>query len=70
LDISPETARERFTEAPDRLESESAEFHRRVRSGFLTLAAADPPRYLVGGAGPGPRPGRVSRRRGRPAGRG
>ncbi|SEQ04369.1 dTMP kinase [Streptomyces radiopugnans] len=51
LDISPETARERFTEAPDRLESESAEFHRRVRSGFLTLAAADPTRYLVVDAG-------------------
>jgi dTMP kinase len=47
LDISPETARERFTEAPDRLESEPAEFHRRVRDGFLALAAADPARYLV-----------------------
>ncbi|MBC7273746.1 MAG: dTMP kinase [Streptomyces sp.] len=47
LDVSPEAARERFTEAPDRLESEPAEFHARVRSGFLTLAAADPGRYLV-----------------------
>jgi dTMP kinase len=47
LDVSPETARERFTEAPDRLESEPAEFHQRVRAGFLTLAAADPGRYLV-----------------------
>jgi dTMP kinase len=47
LDVSPQTARERFTEAPDRLESEPAEFHARVRSGFLTLAAADPTRYLV-----------------------
>lgn len=47
LDVDPETARERFTEAPDRLESEPAEFHARVRSGFLTLAAADPGRYLV-----------------------
>ncbi|MEU3793768.1 dTMP kinase [Streptomyces fructofermentans] len=47
LDVSPEAARERFTEAPDRLESEPAEFHARVRSGFLTLAAADPTRYLV-----------------------
>ena len=51
LDISPETARERFTEAPDRLESESTEFHQRVRAGFLTLAAADPVRYLVVDAG-------------------
>ncbi|WP_328449917.1 dTMP kinase [Streptomyces sp. NBC_00386] len=47
LDVSPEAARERFTEAPDRLESEPVEFHARVRSGFLTLAAADPGRYLV-----------------------
>ncbi|NEA68100.1 dTMP kinase [Streptomyces sp. SID12488] len=47
LDVSPEAARERFTEAPDRLESEPAEFHERVRSGFLTLAAADAGRYLV-----------------------
>ncbi|WP_406303764.1 dTMP kinase [Streptomyces sp. NBC_00885] len=51
LDVSPEAARERFTEAPDRLESEPAEFHRRVRAGFLTLAAADPGRYLVVDAG-------------------
>ncbi|MFE7132839.1 dTMP kinase [Streptomyces sp. NPDC057638] len=54
LDVSPETARERFTEAPDRLESEPAEFHQRVRSGFLTLAAADPARYLVVDAGQEP----------------
>ncbi|MDX3526886.1 dTMP kinase, partial [Streptomyces sp. ID05-39B] len=54
LDVSPETARERFTEAPDRLESEPAEFHTRVRSGFLTLAAADPGRYLVVDAGQEP----------------
>ncbi|MEI5525349.1 dTMP kinase [Streptomyces brasiliscabiei] len=47
LDVSPEAARERFTEAPDRLESEPAEFHERVRAGFLTLAAADGGRYLV-----------------------
>ncbi|MEE1799711.1 dTMP kinase [Streptomyces sp. JV176] len=54
LDVSPEAARERFTEAPDRLESEPAEFHQRVRSGFLTLAAADPTRYLVVDAGQEP----------------
>ncbi|WP_398922786.1 dTMP kinase [Streptomyces sp. I6] len=54
LDVSPETARERFTEAPDRLESEPAEFHGRVRAGFLTLAAADPGRYLVVDAGQEP----------------
>ncbi|MEV7993384.1 dTMP kinase [Streptomyces sp. NPDC086077] len=54
LDVSPEAARERFTEAPDRLESEPAEFHARVRSGFLTLAAADAGRYLVVDAGQEP----------------
>lgn len=54
LDVSPATARERFTEAPDRLESEPAEFHQRVRAGFLTLAAADPGRYLVVDAGQDP----------------
>jgi dTMP kinase len=54
LDIAPDIARERFTEAPDRLESEPAEFHARVRSGFLTLAAADPGRYLVVDAGQEP----------------
>ncbi|MGW9598994.1 dTMP kinase [Streptomyces albidoflavus] len=54
LDVSPETARERFTEAPDRLESEPAAFHQRVRAGFLTLAAADQDRYLVVDAGQQP----------------
>ncbi|WP_030883073.1 dTMP kinase [Streptomyces sp. NRRL S-1868] len=54
LDVDPETARERFTEAPDRLESEPAEFHQRVRSGFLALAAADPARYLVVDGAQGP----------------
>lgn len=54
LDVLPETARERFTEAPDRLESEPAEFHEKVRAGFLTLAAADPARYLVIDAGQEP----------------
>ncbi|WP_107489440.1 dTMP kinase, partial [Streptomyces sp. rh34] len=54
LDVDPATARERFTEAPDRLESEPVEFHERVRSGFLTLAAADPTRYLVVDAGQEP----------------
>ncbi|MET9493543.1 dTMP kinase [Streptomyces sp. NPDC006552] len=54
LDVDPEAARERFTEAPDRLESEPAEFHARVRAGFLTLAAGDAGRYLVVDAGQEP----------------
>lgn len=31
----------------DRLEAEAADFHRRVREGFLTLAEAEPERFLV-----------------------
>jgi dTMP kinase len=31
----------------DRLESEKSEFHERVRSGFLAMAAAEPERFLV-----------------------
>jgi dTMP kinase len=54
LDVDPAAARERFTEALDRLESEPEEFHVRVRSGFLALAAADPVRYLVVNAAQAP----------------
>ncbi|MFD9130518.1 dTMP kinase, partial [Kitasatospora sp. NPDC059571] len=54
LDVDPSAARERFTEALDRLEQEPTEFHARVRSGFLALAAADPARYLVVDAGQQP----------------
>ncbi|PBC78917.1 thymidylate kinase [Streptomyces sp. TLI_235] len=54
LDVDPAAARERFTEALDRLESEPTEFHARVRAGFLALAAADPARYLIVDAGQQP----------------
>lgn len=47
LDLDPEVAVARREGAPDRLERESLDFHRRVRAGFLRLAAADPARYLV-----------------------
>jgi dTMP kinase len=49
LDLPPETglARARGRAAADRLESESLEFHQRVRDTFRTLAAAEPGRYLV-----------------------
>lgn len=50
LDVSPELAAERRAAAgdrADRLEREAAEFHRRVRDGFLALAAAEPHRFLV-----------------------
>jgi dTMP kinase len=46
LDLDPQAGLTRFEER-DRIEGESAEFHERVRSMFLRLAAADPGRYLV-----------------------
>ncbi|MCW2701413.1 MAG: tmk [Blastococcus sp.] len=49
LDLPPEIglARARGRATADRLESESLEFHQRVRQTFLALAEADPDRYLV-----------------------
>jgi dTMP kinase len=50
LDIDPTNGLARVSDrsgSGDRLESESVEFHERVRFAFLDLAAADPPRYLV-----------------------
>ena len=46
LDLEPEHGLGRFEER-DRIEGESVEFHRRVREGFLGMAAADPDHYLV-----------------------
>jgi dTMP kinase len=47
IDVPPEVGLGRLYEPADRLESESVEFHERVRSGFLELAARDARRYLV-----------------------
>jgi dTMP kinase len=49
LDLPPEDglARARGRAVADRLESESLDFHQRVRQTFLALAEADPDRYLV-----------------------
>ncbi|SFK88972.1 dTMP kinase [Geodermatophilus ruber] len=49
LDLPPEVglARARGRAAADRLESESLDFHQRVRTTFRALAAAEPGRYLV-----------------------
>lgn len=48
LDVTPETGRARRRDrAEDRMETEAAEFHARVRAGFLGLAQAEPSRYLV-----------------------
>ena len=47
LDLPPLTGLGRRLSSADRLESEPVDFHQRVRNGFLSLAAAEPPRYLV-----------------------
>ncbi|MFY9712380.1 MAG: dTMP kinase [Microbacterium sp.] len=50
LDLDPAAARTRLDSADkpfDRLEAEKAEFHGRVRDGYLALAAAEPDRFLV-----------------------
>jgi len=47
LDMDPVAGLARRTRSADRLEAEPAEFHGRVRTGFLALAKADPARYLV-----------------------
>ncbi|WP_454138071.1 dTMP kinase, partial [Microbacterium paulum] len=50
LDLDPASARARLDadDKPfDRLESEKAEFHERVRDAFLALARAEPDRFVV-----------------------
>jgi len=47
VDLPAEVGRERRGGVHDRLESEADDFHRAVRQHFLTLAGADPGRYLV-----------------------
>jgi dTMP kinase len=47
LDMDPVAGLSRHVRSADRLEAEPAEFHRRVRSGFLALAHGDPERYLI-----------------------
>ena len=46
LDLEPAHGLGRFDER-DRIEQEGADFHERVRAGFLRLAEADPDHYLV-----------------------
>jgi dTMP kinase len=47
LDLPPSDGLVRRTSSADRLEAELLPFHDRVRSEFLSLAEADPERYLV-----------------------
>jgi dTMP kinase len=42
-----ERIRHRITDLPDRMESESIEFYRKVREGYLMLAKALPERYII-----------------------
>ncbi|MEC7000661.1 MAG: dTMP kinase, partial [Actinomycetota bacterium] len=46
LDIDPSIGLSRV-QAPDRLESEPVDYHRRVRQAFLEIASTDPDKYLV-----------------------
>jgi len=50
LDLDESTGRQRLDDSRtqyDRLEAEQADFHGRVRAGYLELAAAEPGRFLV-----------------------
>lgn len=47
LDIMPEQGLTRKRSLDDRFELEDPSFHRRVRDGYLKLAAAEPDRWLV-----------------------
>ena len=50
LDVDPAVGLERRARAaspPNRLDREPAEFHRRVREGFIALARAEPGRFVV-----------------------
>jgi len=50
LDLDPAIGRDRLDAANkqfDRLEAEALEFHTRVRDAYLTMAAAEPNRFLV-----------------------
>ena len=47
LDLDPAEAARRVSTETDYLERETLDFHRRVRRGFLGLAAAEPSRWLV-----------------------
>jgi dTMP kinase len=49
LDLDESVGRDRLKVRTryDRLEDEEQEFHARVRSGYLALAAAEPERFLV-----------------------
>jgi len=47
LDISPKQGLARKQSLKDRFELEDSSFHRRVRDGYIKMAAAEPDRWLV-----------------------
>jgi dTMP kinase len=47
LDLDPTAAMARLKRGPDRIEQADMEFHKRVRTGFVQLAASDPGRWVV-----------------------
>ena len=47
LDLDPVAAARRFDRDPDRMESQGADYNRRLRQGFLAEAAKDPARIKV-----------------------
>jgi len=51
LDVDLAVARERLGDQIDRIEGAGAEFHQRVRRGYLEMAAAAPDHWLVVDAG-------------------
>lgn len=51
FDLPPEAAARRLSPLLDRMEAKGAEFHRKVRAGYLEQAKADPRRFAVIDAG-------------------
>lgn len=47
FDVPTEVAEKRLTRALDRFEREDRDFHKRVREGYLALAAKEPERFCV-----------------------
>lgn len=54
FDVDEQTASTRLNPLLDRMEQKGKEYHARVRKGYLDQAEADPRRYLVIDARPGP----------------
>lgn len=51
IDVPTDVSLGRLGDAPDRFEREAAEFHARVRAGYLELAQADPTWIVIDGSG-------------------